>query len=98
MLTRLHLQYTKQSLPEDLVFQETQDRQNFQARYVLRHPWKGDADACPLAPSYFDSVRERQEHEAQTLAILTGWDLTGIRARMELPESTLPRWWETLWK
>ena len=35
MLTRLHLRYTRDSLPEDLVFQETQDRANFQARYVL---------------------------------------------------------------
>ena len=43
MLTRLHLRYTRESLPEDLVFQETADRQNFQARYVLRQPWRGEA-------------------------------------------------------
>ena len=52
MLTRLHLRYTPETLPEDLMFQETQDRQNFQARYVLRHPWQGDANACPEAKSY----------------------------------------------
>ena len=49
MLTRLHLRYTRDTLPEDLMFQETQDRQNFQARYVLRHPWSGDANACAEA-------------------------------------------------
>ncbi len=49
MLTRLHLRYTRDSLPEDLVFQETQDRANFQARYVLRHPWAGSAEACEAA-------------------------------------------------
>jgi hypothetical protein len=57
MLTRLHLRYTRDSLPEDLVFQETQDRTNFQARYVLRHPWAGPVDACEAAKPYFASVR-----------------------------------------
>src|SRR4030095_13692110 len=57
MLTRLHLRYTRDSLPEDLVFQETQDRTNFQARYVLRHPWAGPVNACDAAKPYFDSVR-----------------------------------------
>ena len=66
MLTRLHVRYTPQTFPEDLVFQETQDRTNFQARYVLRHPWAGDVDACPEAKLYFEGVRRRQEHEAQT--------------------------------
>ena len=56
MLTRLHLRYTRDSLPEDLVFQETQDRTNFQARYVLRHPWTGAADACEAAKPYFAEV------------------------------------------
>ena len=73
MLTRLHLRYTRDSLPEDLVFQETQDRANFQARYVLRHPWTGPADACEAAKPYFDRVQARKEREAQTLASLTGW-------------------------
>src|SRR5215470_6202470 len=56
MLTRLHLRYTPETLPEDLMFQETQDRQNFQARYVLRNPWKGDMQACAEARLYFDEV------------------------------------------
>ncbi len=81
MLTRLHLRYTRDSLPEDLVFQETQDRTNFQARYVLRHPWAGSVDACAEAKPYFDAVRRRQEREAQTLASLTGWDLASRSAR-----------------
>ena len=61
MLTRLHVRYTPQTFPEDLVFQETDDRTNFQARYVLRHPWAGDVDACPEAKLYFEGVRQRQE-------------------------------------
>jgi len=98
MLTRLHLRYTRESLPEDLVFQETQDRGNFQARYVLRHPWSGSADACAAAGPYFDAVRARNEREAQTLASLTGWPLAEVRSRMPLVPHTTARWWESLWK
>ncbi len=42
-VTRLHLRYDNAHFPEDLVFQETGDRTNFQGRYVLRHPWTGEA-------------------------------------------------------
>ena len=91
MLTRLHLRYTRDSLPEDLVFQETQDRANFQARYVLRHPWTGPIDACEAAKPYFDSVRQRQEREAQTLASLTGWQSRSRFARAWRCRRTQPR-------
>jgi hypothetical protein len=98
MLTRLHLRYTRESLPEDLVFQETSDRQNFQARYVLRQPWRGDASTCSAAPAYFEDVARREEHEAVTLASLTGWDVNAIRAKMALAPQSKHRWWEALWK
>jgi hypothetical protein len=98
MLTRLHLRYTPETLPEDLMFQETQDRQNFQARYVLRHAWNGDAAACEAAPRYFEELAKRQEREAQTLATLTGWDLNQIRARMNIATAPKTMWWERLWK
>ena len=96
MLTRLHLRYTRDTLPEDLVFQETADRQNFQVRYVLHHPWTGEVSACAEAKAYFDGVKAREEREAQTLATLTGGDVNAIRARMSLaPQQN--RWWEALW-
>jgi hypothetical protein len=38
MLTRLQVRYSAATFPEDLTFQETQDQENFQGRYVLRHP------------------------------------------------------------
>ena len=97
VVTRLHLRYTRESLPEDLVFQETADRANWQARYVLRVPWAGDANACPVARAYFEQVRERQEREAATLAGLTGGDLAAIRERMNLARREPARWWEALW-
>ena len=40
-VTRLHVRYDAQSFPEDLNFIETSDRENFQARYVLHHPYAG---------------------------------------------------------
>src|SRR6202011_738712 len=73
-LTRLHVRYDREHFPEDLVFQETGDRQNFQARYVLHHPWTGSS-GCDAARNYRRDLRERQEHEARNLASLTGWNV-----------------------
>ena len=46
MLTRLHIRYTPESLSEDLMFNQTADRQNWQARYVLQQPFAGSVSAC----------------------------------------------------
>ena len=99
-VTRLHVRYDREHFPEDLVFQETGDRQNFQGRYVIRHPWKGEA-SCDLT-AYHDQVRKRQEREAQQLANLTGWDIDDIRAKMDFPGRPRPEekptpWWARLW-
>jgi len=99
-VTRLHVRYDAETFPEDLVFQETGDRQNFQGRYVLRHPWKGEA-TCEAAREYRRSLGERLEKEATTLASLTGWDIAEIRRKMKLdaaPTGEKERtWWERLW-
>ncbi|MCW5745906.1 MAG: DUF2330 domain-containing protein [Alphaproteobacteria bacterium] len=91
MLTRLHLRYTPASFPEDLVLQETKDRQNFQARYVLRHPWRGSRNACQAAAEYLDGLRQRRDREAQILANLTGWDINDIRRRQSRAPVVTPR-------
>jgi hypothetical protein len=100
--TRLHVRYDAAHFPEDLVFQETADRQNFQGRYILRHPWKGKAE-CPEARRYFDDLKLRQAREAETLASLTGWELGKIHGKMGVAAATpAPRptkkWYEGLWK
>ena len=99
-VTRLHLRYDAEHFPEDLNFQETGDRQNYQGRYVIRHPWKGKT-ACDTQ-AYDASVRERQEREAQQLANLTGWDIEEIRNRIpsaggQRPEPKREPWWKRLW-
>ena len=100
-VTRLHLRYDASHFPEDLVFQQTGDRTNFQGRYILRHPWTG-TDDCPAAEEYRKSLRERREREATTLATLTGWELGEIRKRMSLsddPTRAQPvKWYQRLWK
>jgi hypothetical protein len=39
VLTRLHVRYTANTFPEDLMFTQTKDRQNWQTRYVVQHPY-----------------------------------------------------------
>ncbi|HET7711955.1 MAG TPA: DUF2330 domain-containing protein, partial [Thermoanaerobaculia bacterium] len=77
-VSRLHVRYDRAHFPDDLVFQETGDRSNYQARYVLHHPWTGESD-CEAARQYRKTLRDRQEREARNLATLTGWDLQQIR-------------------
>jgi hypothetical protein len=97
MLTRLHVRYTSDTFPEDPMFQQTGDHENFQARYVLQHPWHGSPDACPAARDYFRSVTQRQTHEAQTLADLTGWDIGAIVQKAGLSDAHPAPWWKGLW-
>ena len=100
-VTRLHVRYDGAHFPEDLVFQQTGDRENFQGRYVLRHPYAGSASCSALA-GYQHDLRVRQEREAATLAELTGWTLASIRheARLDVPSITTPKpkpWWSAIW-
>jgi hypothetical protein len=101
-ITRLHLRYDGQHFPEDLVFQETADRMNFQGRYVLRHPWMGTSD-CPQAKTYREQLAARQETEAATLANLTGWEIADIRSKMGKTDSvsnsaTPKKWYQKIWQ
>jgi len=102
-LTRLHVRYENAHFPEDLVFQETGDRDNFQGRYVLRHEWSGSG-TCEAATSYRKELPKRREQTAQNLATLTGWALPDIRKKMHLsaentaePPAQEKSWWEKLW-
>jgi hypothetical protein len=98
-ITRLHVRYDRAHFPEDLVFQMTGDRQNFQARYILHHPWTGSSD-CDAARSYRSTLRQRQETEARNLARLTGWSVEDVRRKMNLASDERQqgekKWWE-LW-
>jgi hypothetical protein len=102
-VTRLHVRYTRDRFPEDLMFQTTNNREQFQGRYVLRHHFTGET-ACPAGYRYQRSLRQRFEEQAQTLARLTGWNIQDIRRKM--PQVSAPRlpWlremslvWDDVW-
>jgi hypothetical protein len=80
-VTRLHVRYDGAHFPEDLALMETHDRENFQARYVLRHPWRGAA-SCQAGLEYRTALQQRFKDEAKNLASLTGWPEREIRQRM----------------
>ncbi len=100
-LTRLHVRYDRDHFPEDLVFHQTADKSNFQGRFVIRHPWKGDTD-CPAIDSYRAELRGRHAKEAENLAALTGWPIDRIRRKMNLAADwSAPgdsdKWWNRIW-
>lgn len=103
-VTRMHVRYNAQTFPEDIMLQVTEDRKNFQGRYVMRHPWKGEA-SCEAADGYYKDLQDRFQKEAKTLANLTGWDIATIRRKMENNGQSFDikanidqtPWWEQMW-
>jgi hypothetical protein len=96
-LTRLHVRYDADHFPEDLVFQETADRSNFQARYVLRHAYQGQINCS--SDAYREQLAARHEQEAKNLADLTGWRMADIRRKMNLVSENIDdkKWYERIW-
>jgi hypothetical protein len=96
-ITRIHARYTRDKFPEDLVFQSTGNRENYQGRYVMRHPFKGKI-TCDAGKQYVRTLSDRQEKEAQTLASYTGWDINEIRKKMGLNKTPNKEesWWDKI--
>ncbi|MFH7029819.1 MAG: DUF2330 domain-containing protein [Heteroscytonema crispum UTEX LB 1556] len=95
-ITRLHVRYTRDKFPEDLMFQTTSNRENFQGRYVLQHAYTGEAK-CQAGREYKRTLPRRFEQEAQTLAKLTNWNIQDIRKKMKLTYGQLTNsWWGNL--
>jgi hypothetical protein len=88
--TRLHVRYDAKSFPEDIVFQETYDRENFQGRYVMHHPWQGNA-SCPAAAAYRRELPTRFAKEVANLVALTGWARNEVEVKMENAGQSLKR-------
>ncbi len=102
-VTRMHLRYDSDHFPSDLAFRETTNRENVQGRYVMRHPWTGEAE-CDAAEAYLEGLPARFETEAGTLASLTGWPVERIRADMEsngqsfTPVAVSRPWYKRIWQ
>ncbi len=102
-ITRLHIRYTRNKFPEDLIFHETGNRDNFQGRYVLNHPFKGSL-SCDAGKKYRQTLRPRFEKEASTLANLTGWSIRDINKKIDFSfadtktkTETNPKFWNNVW-
>ncbi|MEA5462627.1 DUF2330 domain-containing protein [Leptothoe sp. PORK10 BA2] len=63
-ISRLHVRYSRDKFPEDLMFQTTSNHQFFQGRYVTRHAFTGSLD-CParLREEYPNAEARRQLEE-----------------------------------
>jgi len=80
-VTRFHAQYTKDQMPEDLVFHESSNRANFQGRYVMNRPFTGRI-TCEYGREYVKETQLRLRREALTLAEITGWSPRNIEKRI----------------
>ncbi|PSB03982.1 DUF2330 domain-containing protein [Merismopedia glauca] len=98
-ISRIHVRYTRDKFPEDLMFQETSNQESFQGRYVLRHAYTGETN-CSAGREYRRGLKQRFEREAQTLAKLTGWNIRDIRKKLDLAEEASPPsdpFWKNIW-
>ncbi|MCG6901637.1 MAG: DUF2330 domain-containing protein [Rhodobacter sp.] len=84
-VTRMHFRYNKSQFQRDLLLRVTEDRSNFQGRYVLRHPY-GQRLTCK-ATEYVNDTRRRLRAEGVALRKLTGWSQREIdkRIRQSVP-------------
>lgn len=71
-VTRMHIQYQRDTFQKDLLFRVTDDRENFQGRYIMNVPFDGKI-TCEEGVQYVRDTRTRMQKEAATLAEMTGW-------------------------
>lgn len=86
-VTRLHAQYTKHQMSKDLAFRVTSNRDNFQGRYVMNHPFDCDV-SCKAGQAYVQKTRNRLRREAVELVDMTGWDIRKVEQNIR---KTVPR-------
>ena len=83
--TRLHIRYNRKSFPQDLIFQVTPNKDNYQARYVITHPATGDFN-CEAGKKYLKELKQRRANELEMLTYLTGKDYSNWDMVSEQPE------------
>ncbi len=68
--TRMHVRYSRDKFPQDLMFQLTPNTENYQARYIITHP-ATDLD-CIEGKKYLQKLETRKLLEVMTYCRLTG--------------------------
>ncbi len=81
--TRLHVRYDPTHFKQDLMFKQTDNTENFQARYIMQHPFKGNTNCGQPGEQYRKDLATRLETEAQTTSNLTGWDINSVRQQIK---------------
>ena len=90
--TRIHVRYNCTAFPQDLMFEETANAENYQARYIITHPATGEFN-CEAGKKYLQRLKERRKEELQTLTVLTGktysdWDVVADNEDKNIPEES----------
>jgi hypothetical protein len=80
-VTRLHIRHSRSSFLEDLKFAVTEDRENFQGRDILNHPFEGEI-TCEAGSDNVAATRKRIKDEAALLRQLTGWSAGTIASNI----------------
>jgi hypothetical protein len=88
--TRMHIRYNRDAFPQDLMFEETANNENYQARYIITHPATGEFN-CDAGKKYLHDLKERRKDELQMLTTLTGknysnWDVVTNDEDKSLPD------------
>lgn len=80
-VSRLHVRYGRKNFPQDLMFLNTPNAENFQGRYIVRHPATGDLN-CAAGKKYKAELKMRKKREVQELVALTGWSASNYYGYM----------------
>ncbi len=71
--TRLHVRYSRETHPQDLLFHVTPNKEHFQARYILTNPATGDL-SCDAGQKYIANLVKNRADELDELNVLTSWN------------------------
>jgi len=82
--TRLHVRYDREHFPQDLLFVETPNKKNFQGRYVLNNPAKGNLE-CKEGQQYLKDLWDRRNRELSELYALASWTTGQHNAYLNSP-------------
>ena len=69
VLTRLHVRFTPNTFPEDLMFTQTKDRQNWQTRYVVQNPYESSVAQCSAKVGQMDCEAMCRPRVGQILSL-----------------------------
>ena len=86
--SRLHFRYNRKNFPQDLAFQVTPNKENFQARYIITHPAPGDL-GCAAGKKYLQELKQRRKNELKELTALTGKDISNWQDEMAAGEDEI---------